>query len=147
MRLNLQSDYALRLLMHLAINDDILVTISEIAARYDISKNHLMKVAHVLGRAGIIKTVRGRTGGVSLAKPSDQIIVGNVVRLMEADLFLVECFQDDAGQCLVSPSCRLKGILNTALEAFLDILDQYTVDQLVRRNPPLRRVLKIEAIS
>ena len=145
MRLNLQTDYALRLLMHLAVHPDALATIAAIAERYGISKNHLMKVANTLGREGFIETVRGRSGGLRLAKPPNQIVVGKVVRLMEADLALVECFEGGAGECLITPACRLKRVLNDALEAFLEVLDRYTIEELTQRNPALQNLLGGEA--
>lgn len=141
MRLNVQSDYALRLLMHLAVNEDTLCTIADTATRYDISKNHLMKVAHILGREGIIETIRGRSGGLRLKQKSDDIGIGAIVRLMEADLALVECFQGGKNQCLITPACKLKVILNDAMNAFLDVLDQYTIKDLVSRNPELKLLL------
>lgn len=145
MRLNLQSDYALRLLMHLAVNRSALCTIAEVAERYDISKNHLMKVAHLLSREGFIETVRGRTGGLRLAHSPADILVGDVVRRMEGDFAVVECFQQNGGHCLITPTCRLKLVLGEALEAFLAVLDDYSLDDLVRRNPALRRLLATEA--
>ncbi|MBI1365801.1 MAG: Rrf2 family transcriptional regulator [Alphaproteobacteria bacterium] len=141
MRLNLQTDYALRLLMHLAVNGDRFSTIADIAHRYDISKNHLMKVANILAREGVIEAVRGRSGGLRLARPAETLNVGAVVRLMEADLAIVECFQGGKGECLITPACRLKGVLKEALEAFLDALDQYTINDLVARNGKLRILL------
>ena len=145
MRLNLQSDYALRLLMHLAVNRGELCTIADIAARYGISKNHLMKVAHVLGQEGFIETLRGRAGGLRLALPPGEILVGDVVRHTEVDFAVVECLQSDGGACLVTPACRLKSVLREAMEAFLSVLDGYSLDDLVRRNPALRRLLQGEA--
>lgn len=145
MRLNLQTDYALRLLMHLAVNEDHLSTIAEVADRYAISKNHLMKVAHILGREGVIETVRGRSGGLRLARPAGKIIVGRIVRMMEADLALVECFQGGANECVITPACRLKGMLGEAVDAFLSVLDQYTIENLVRRNRKLQTLLRVEA--
>ncbi|MEO1241960.1 MAG: Rrf2 family transcriptional regulator [Pseudomonadota bacterium] len=145
MRLNLQTDYALRLLMHLAVNEDHLSTIAEVAEQYAISKNHLMKVAHTLGREGVIETVRGRSGGLRLACPASKIVVGRIVRLMEADLALVECFQGGANECVITPACRLKGMLGEAVDAFLSILDQYTIENLVRRNRKLNTLLRVEA--
>jgi len=142
MRLNLQTDYALRLLMHLAINTEKLSTIADVAMRYNISKNHLMKVAHVLGKENIIETVRGRAGGLRLAQTAEKIVIGDVVRLMEGDLDLVECF--GSGACFIAPTCRLKGVLREALEAFLNILDQYTVEHLVQKNKILRELLCVE---
>ncbi|MEM9616964.1 MAG: Rrf2 family transcriptional regulator [Pseudomonadota bacterium] len=145
MRLNLQTDYALRLLMHLAVNEGRLSTIADVAERYAISKNHLMKVAHILGREGVIETVRGRSGGLRLACPAGKIIVGRIVRMMEADLALVECFQGGANECVITPACRLKGMLGEAVDAFLSVLDQYTIENLIRRNRKLHALLHTEA--
>lgn len=145
MRLNVQSDYALRLLMHLAVNKDALVTIAEIAERYAISRSHLMKVAYVLGQEGFVKTVRGRSGGLRLARSAQDICIGNVVRCMEGDFALVECFQGGKGECLITPACKLKRVLHEAMSAFLVVLDQYSVHDLVARNPALRTLLTSEA--
>lgn len=145
MRLNLQSDYALRLLMQLAANDDALVTIREVANCYGISQNHLTKVAYTLGSKGFIKTVRGRSGGMRLARTADEISVGDVVREMENDLALVECFPGGAGGCRITGACKLKHVLGEALHAFLEVLDRYTIADLTDRNPALRRLLEVES--
>lgn len=144
MRLNLQSDYALRLLMHLAANPDRLVRIRDVADRFRISQNHLMKVAFLLGREGLIQTVRGRAGGLRLARKPDSIIVGDVVRRMEGDIHIVECFSNEPGRCLISGACRLKGVLHEALDAFLGVLDRYTLADLAK-NPKLHALLHAEA--
>ena len=144
MRLNLQSDYALRLLMHLAAKEGELVTVRQVADRFRISQNHMMKVAHVLGREGFIETVRGRSGGLRLAQKGGAIRIGDVVRLMEGDLSLVECFPGGAGGCLIARACRLKGVLSEALEAFLSVLDRYTIADLTKNNFKLRDLLKSE---
>lgn len=144
MRLNLQSDYALRLLMHLAANPDRLVRIRDVADRFRISQNHLMKVAFLLGREGLIQTVRGRAGGLRLARKPQSIRVGDVVRRMEGDIHLVECFSAEPGGCLISGACRLKGALHEALGAFLAVLDRYTIADLTV-NPKLRALLHSEA--
>jgi Rrf2 family nitric oxide-sensitive transcriptional repressor len=102
MRLNLQSDYALRLLMHLAVNQGERVTIAEVADRYGISRNHLMKVAYVLGRERFIATARGRSGGLQLARAPASIVIGDVVRRMEGDFALVECFPNGDGTCPIT---------------------------------------------
>ena len=145
MRLTLQTDYALRMLMHLAIHTDALATIHEIAERYGISKNHLMKVAHGLGRAGFIETLRGRSGGLRLAKPAEDIPVGAVARRSEQGSALVECFPGGSGGCLITPHCRLKSVLAEAQEAFFTVLDRYTVYDLVKRNPALLDLLAGDA--
>ena len=93
MRITVHTDYALRLLMYLALKKDGLATIAEIAATYDISRNHLMKVAYKLGVAGYIESIRGRGGGLRLAKPVEAIILGEVVRKTEPDMALVECMR------------------------------------------------------
>jgi Rrf2 family nitric oxide-sensitive transcriptional repressor len=123
MRLNLQSDYALRMLMHLASSPDRLVTIGEVADRFRISHNHLMKVAYLLGKEGLIHTVRGR---------------------MEGDIHLVECFAAEPGGCVISGACRLKGVMHEAVDAFFSVLDRYTLADLVA-NPKLRALLNSEA--
>lgn len=143
MRLTVYADYALRLLMHLAVQGDELTTISASAERYGISRNHLMKVAHNLGQLGYIDTVRGRHGGLRLARSPSGINVGDVVRKMEVELTLAPCFPGGSGGCLISPSCRLKGILSDAMEAFFQTLDGYTLASLVDDNPPLRKVLSV----
>lgn len=141
MRLSLQSDYALRLLMQLAITPERLVTIAEVSARFGISNNHLMKVAYLLGREGFVETVRGRSGGLRLARPPEQISVGEVVRCTEADLAIVACFAGEHSACLITPGCRLKGVLHTALEAFMSVLDKTTLADLTRKNTRLQTLL------
>ena len=141
MKLTLLSDYSLRMLMHLAVNDGQLVTIAETAARYDISKNHLMKVAHQLGQQGYIDTVRGRSGGLRLARPTHDIILGHVIRRMEQNTVLVECFPGGKEGCLITKECRLKSILFEAQNAFFVYLDQFTLADLVSDNANLERQL------
>jgi Rrf2 family nitric oxide-sensitive transcriptional repressor len=143
MRLNLQSDYALRLLMHLAANPDRLVRIRDVADRFRISQNHLMKVAFLLGREELIQTVRGRGGGLRLARKPQSIRVGDVVRRMEGDIHLVECFSTEPSGCVISGACKLKGVLHEALSAFLAVLDRYTIADLTV-NPKLRALLHRE---
>ncbi len=148
MRLNLQSDYALRLLMQLAMNPDVLCTISEIACSYGISKNHLMKVANTLSRAGMVASSRGRKGGLALGQDAGAIRIGDVVRATEGDFALVECLQEqknsESQACVIVPACKLKGVLGEAAEAFMAVLDTYTLDDLVKRNPKLRGLLTLE---
>ena len=141
MRLTVFTDYSLRVLMHVAARTGRLVTIREMAAAYGISQNHLMKVVFELGRHGILETVRGRNGGIRLARAPETIRLGDVVRFTEADTALVECFGPGGG-CVITGPCRLKGVLNEALNAFLDVLDGHTLDDLVRGNRELARVLK-----
>jgi len=141
MKLTLLSDYSLRMLMHLAINQGALVTIAQTADRYNISKNHLMKVAHQLGQRGHIETVRGRSGGLRLAKSPQDIILGHVIREMEQNTVLVECFPGGKGGCLVTKECRLKSILHGAQNVFFDYLDKFTLADLVVDNSSLEHLL------
>lgn len=142
MRLSSYSDYALRILIFLAVQPEGLPTIAEIADRYGISKNHLMKVAHQLGVGGYIETVRGRGGGLRLGKPPQKIGLGDVVRFTEQDLAIVECM-GNGNECLLTPSCALKGVLGEALQAFLTVLDKYTLADIVRQRPSLTALLGI----
>lgn len=130
MRLTDFSDYALRILMYAAVRNDRLITIEETARLYGISRAHLMKIVNHLTRAGYLKAVRGRSGGVALAKPPERICLGDVLRATEPDFALVECFRSD-NHCLITPSCRLRGVLGEALTAFSATLDRYTLADLM----------------
>ena len=132
MRLTNFSDYALRLLMYAAAQEDRLITIEETAELFGISRAHLMKVANQLTRAGYLKAIRGRSGGLTLAKSPKKIRLGDVLRLTEPDFALVECFTS-GNQCLITPRCRLRGVLNEALSVFFRKLDSYTLADLVLR--------------
>ena len=143
MRLTVYTDYSLRLLMYLALKDGGLATIADVAKGYDISKTHLMKVAHQLGVAGYVTTVRGRQGGLRLAKPLDEIGLGEVVRHTEPDMALVPCFRSEGGACPIQRCCLLAGALDRARSAFLAVLDEYSLKDLVRPRSALRDLLQI----
>jgi Rrf2 family nitric oxide-sensitive transcriptional repressor len=147
MRLTVYTDYSLRLLMYLALKDDGLATIEEIAKSYGISKNHLMKVAHQLGVAGYVDTVRGRHGGLRLAKPAKAIGLGEVVRHTEPDMAIVMCFEPVNADCAVLPYCVLRKALGRARNAFIDVLDDYTLADLVKPRASLQAMLSIEAVK
>lgn len=134
MRLTTMTDYAMRLLMYVAHQPDRLCTISEIATAYGISEAHLMKITHQLGLAGFIETVRGKGGGMRLAAPPEQINLGQVVRRIEPDFSLVECFAA-SNQCTLTQGCRLAGIIGSARDAFLEQLDRHTLADLVMPQP------------
>ena len=141
MRLTAYTDYGLRLLMYVAMKGDELSTIQEVADAYGISKNHLMKVAYDLGQHGFIETVRGRSGGLKLARPPARIGLGDVVRRMEGDFTMVECFAHTSNGCRITRACRLKGVLKEALDAYMGVLDTYTLLDLTERNPALSKTL------
>ena len=130
MRLTDFSDYALRVLMFAAANGDRLITIEETAEVYEISRAHLMKVVNLLTRSGYLKSVRGRFGGVTLARSPEQINLGDVLRATEPDFALVECFTAD-NRCILTPRCKLRGVLHEALAAFAGTVDRYTLADLI----------------
>ncbi len=130
MRLTTMTDYALRLLMYVGQRADRLCTIAEVAQAHGISEAHLMKVTHALGRAGFLHTVRGKGGGMQLAIEPAQINLGAVVRAIEPDFMLVECFDRGTG-CVLTGHCRLAGVISDALRAFLERLDACTLAELL----------------
>lgn len=137
MKLTRYTDYALRVLMHLAARPDRLASIGEMARTYRISQNHLMKVVHDLRKAGFLDAVRGRAGGVRLARLPEDIRVGDVVRHTEGGFDLVDC-----ESCVIARACSLTGALHQALAAFMDVLDNYTLADLVReRQDGLQQLL------
>jgi Rrf2 family nitric oxide-sensitive transcriptional repressor len=138
MRLTAMTDYAMRLLMYVAQRPERLCTIAEVAESYGISEAHMMKITHQLGQAGFIATVRGKGGGMRLAAPPQDINLGTVVRAMEADLALVECFDSAGNRCALTGHCRLAGILVDALDAFLAKLDAHTLADLAPPAPRAR---------
>src|SRR5665213_838713 len=141
MRLTFYSDYSLRLLMYAAPNPGALITIQEVAEAYGISKNHLTKVACDLGRAGFLETLRGRGGGLRLAKKPKEIGLGDVLRVTESRSVLVECFNPKTNSCVISAPCRLKVVLARALKAWFAVLDEYTLADLTEKNSALSRLL------
>lgn len=142
MRLTRHTDYALRVLIYLGLRQDRLVSIREIAEGYGISENHLMKVVNELGRLGYVATARGRGGGLRLGRPAKQIPVGEVVRRTEGEMALIECL-GAGGACPITESCVLSAAIGEALDAFLAVLDRYTLADLVRPKDSLRRLLSI----
>lgn len=143
MRLTMYTDFSLRVLIYLGLKEEgKLATIQEISDAYNISKNHLMKVTFELGKAGFIDTVRGRGGGIRLADRPENLNIGTVVRKMEDDFHLVECFNSEHNQCPISPVCGLRGVLGKALHAYLAVLDECTLDDLLFNREGLREILQ-----
>jgi len=135
-RLTFHTDYGLRALVYLASHPGRVVPTTEIGRAYGISKNHLVRVAQSLRDGGFIELWPGRAGGLSLALPADQIRIGEVVRKLEPDLPLVECFDAKTSTCPISPVCALAGALDGALAAFLAELDRFTLGQVIALSGP-----------
>jgi Rrf2 family transcriptional regulator, nitric oxide-sensitive transcriptional repressor len=142
MRLTYQTDYALRLLMYLAVQGERRSSIHEVASQYGISENHLMKVTQKLAALGYVDALRGRSGGLKLAGAPEDLRIGEIVRAMEPDFAIVECFGED-NTCNITPACALRHVLDEARESFLGVLDSYTLKQLVARPGKLRIALNI----
>lgn len=140
MKLTRFTDYSLRVLIYLGLKNDGRVTIKEISEAYNISRNHLMKVVSLLTRMGYVDARRGPGGGIALARPAADIVIADVVRDMEDDLNLVECFCEE-GSCIIKPVCELKSALSQALAAYLQTLERYTLQDLLRPRGKLVHVL------
>lgn len=169
MRLTNYSDYALRTLMYLAVipDRDTLATITDIANSYQISRSHLTKIIHQLAQIGYIESVRGKNGGIRLAKPATDINLGEVIRQTEPDFDLVACFTPPESEseaqglqtertkertvstvtdpkcCAIAPVCQLKSVFVEATQAFLAVLDNYTLADIVANEEQLWQVLKV----
>ncbi len=143
MRLTTFTDYSLRILIYLGLQDKPLPTIQEIAEHYDISKNHLMKAVRRLAQLGYVETLRGKNGGVRLARPARDIRIGAVIRQVEENMAVAECLDPLAGQCRIDGACALKGFFAEALEAFLTVLDRYTLEDILKNRAALSKALGI----
>ena len=137
MQLTRHTDYALRLLIDLATVDDDTVQIADVAERQGISRTHLMKITSALAHAGFVETYRGRHGGIKLARAPREINLGDVVRTTEPGCDLVDCTD-----CVLVPVCTLPGVLNEAMAAFQDVLNQYSLADIVRDRPNTKRALR-----
>ncbi len=145
MQLSVYSDYSFRVLMHAALRSPERVTVDEVARTFNISRNHLVKVVHDLGRSGYLKTHRGRGGGFTLARLPEAIPLGRIVRLGEESETLIECRDGQNQSCRFAPGCRLRSVLDEAAAAFFAVLDGYTLADLVRQPVKMRAVLQARA--
>lgn len=145
MKLTAFTDYSLRVLIYLAAEPHRRATIAEIAQAFSVSEHHMTKVVHFLGKHGWLETVRGKGGGLGLAKPAAEIGIGQVVRDTEGAALPAECFAADGGACTIAGVCRLKGALAEAVRAFYLALDQYTLADIAHNRAALGRVLMIRA--
>lgn len=136
MKITRYTEYALRVLLYLGLHDDRLCSVAEIAERYDISRSHLTKVVNMLGHLGVIETHRGRNGGLRLAHKAEEIRLGVVIRHTEGNVQFAEC-----PDCRLMPACRLPGVMDRAMEAFLAVFDDYTVADILKPRTGLLKLL------
>ena len=144
MQLTSYTDYALRTLIYLALREEG-GTVTQVSESFKISRNHLVKVAHHLGQLGYIQTTRGKSGGMKLAMDPAEINIGEVVRKVEPNFTLVECFREDGGECVITPACALKGALARAEMAFMGVLREYTLADVVANGDELAQLLDLPA--
>ncbi|MEJ2118245.1 MAG: Rrf2 family transcriptional regulator [Alphaproteobacteria bacterium] len=143
MLLTLHSNHAIRLLMYCALRPNVVLRTVDIARANRVSEHHLTKIAQSLASFGIVETVRGRSGGITLARPPEEIKIGQVIRITEDNLEIAECFNLKTNTCPLAPACRFNKILHQALAAFLSVLDGYTLADLVASGSQLRPLLGI----
>ena len=141
MKLTKFSDYSLRLLLYLAVRPERVVSVREVSYAYGVSPHIIVKAVQLLVAQGLVVSVRGRQGGLRLAKEPSEINVGAVVRSTEPTLDLVECFDLSTNTCPIEPACGLKGVLTQAQRAFFGVLDEHTLADFVPRAPALIRLL------
>ncbi len=146
MRLTLHTDFALRVLIQVGLNDGKLTTIKDIAQTFDISKAHLMKVVNDLSQKGYLDTVRGRNGGIRLMREPRNINIGHVVRDTENQLDVIGCLERK-GYCPIQRVCVLRGVLRNATGAFLAVLDAYTLADLIKPQNALSSILLDRHVS
>ena len=142
MQLSKFSDYAMRMLMHLAVAEEHMLTTRQIAAIHGAKYNHLAKVTQWLVREGYVVSVRGRAGGLRLAMATDQINVGKVLRDLENQNELVECMRADGGECILAPKCPLTAALKRAQAAFFEELSRLTLSDLSHQKRPIGQLLE-----
>ena len=146
MRLTKQTNYAVRMLMYCAANDGHLSRIPEIARAYGVSELFLFKILQPLTKAGLVETVRGRNGGVRLGRAAERITLFDVIKVTEDSFAMAECFEEGVAECPLVDSCGLNAALRKALNAFFDVLAEYTIDDLVKARPQINFLLGIDML-
>ncbi len=145
MQLKKYTDYALRVLIYCASQEKgKLSSISDISETFNISEHHLRKIVFNLTKMELLESIRGRNGGIQLAKPPSEMNVGILVRQLENEFTLLECFDKDTNHCIISPACKLKHTLGKAMHAFFKVLEEYTIEDLVVNREELRAMMGIQ---
>lgn len=143
MKLTSYTDYSIRVLIYLGINDDRLCTSSEISEFYGISRNHLAKIIHQLSSLNLIESFKGASGGIKLALAPKEINLGKLIRKTEPDFNIVECFNTNGNTCRISPICKLKSIFNESTNAFLKNLDKYSLKDILKNKSDLKKLIQL----
>jgi Rrf2 family iron-responsive transcriptional regulator len=146
MRLTRQTNYAMRMLMYCAADNNDLSRIPEIAKSYSVSELFLFKILQPLSKAGLMQTVRGRNGGVRLGRDASKITLLDVVRVTEDNFAMAECFENDAAECPLLDHCALNSALRRALNAFFDVLADYTIEDLIKARPDINALLGLDEL-
>jgi Rrf2 family transcriptional regulator, nitric oxide-sensitive transcriptional repressor len=147
MKLTSYTNYALRSLQLAALRSPDLVRVDDVVAVHRLSRPHIVKIVHELGKAGFVETVRGRNGGFRLARPAHEIIVGDVVRITEGNLEVVECFNPDTNTCPLIGVCKLSSAIKRATRAFMQVLDEVSLADIASNRSELLRRLEPETAS
>lgn len=145
MELSRFTDYSLRVLIYAAVKKPDKITLAELTRAYRISRHHLVKIVHHLGKIGYLENKRGRNGGIYLGRNPEQVSVGDVVRRTETHMNLVECFSPKNNACRLFPSCRLMGALIEARDAFFGVLDSYTLADVASNKRSILNLLRLRA--
>tara|TARA_R110002126_G_scaffold42839_3_gene123407 strand:+ start:3327 stop:3788 length:462 start_codon:yes stop_codon:yes gene_type:complete len=146
MRLTRQTNYAMRMLMYCAADNNDLSRVPEIAKSYAVSELFLFKILQPLAKAGLMQTVRGRNGGVRLGRDANKITLLDVVRVTEDNFAMAECFENDAAECPLLDQCALNSALRRALNAFFDVLADYTIEDLIKARPDINALLGLDEL-
>lgn len=134
MQLTRYTDYSLRVLLFLGTHPGERCTISQISEYFNVSRNHMVKVVHNLAQLKFIHTIRGKSGGMLLARLPEEINIGDVVRQVEPHMNLLECFESSTNACPITSQCALKGILYKARKGFMSVLKDYTLSDILPEN-------------
>ena len=147
MQLTQYTDYSLRTLIFLGMNPDRRCTISEISEGFSINRNHLVKVVHNLSTSGWILTIRGKSGGMMLNMPAEEINIAAVVRDTEPHMDLLTCFDAGNTDCAITPACKLRNVLFDARKAFIAVLEQYTLADMLQNKAELAQLLYMPSVN